>query len=190
MFVIYWTTECKYYSDNNNCHWSKTVNGAATFKTTKAASNFIQSALKYQAADEVLEIIEVTSTELDVPELTQEEAEQAYEKLYQAAQLFGEAMVAAPMLVQHYTKQLSDENKRQEDLLHKFEFTQQNSFLYVRLGKMVNACRKRRREAKDCLNYIKSITEASPMGIFEVSKKHEYTMKNRSYAPRIENELF
>lgn len=193
MYAIYWKTERKYYSNDANCHWVEKIECAATFKSHETARNHAKNGLKDKVTE--LEFIEIIGQIEDnaVPpiyDLTKEEAEEAYEKLRAAAAAFGEAANMIPSLTQYYQKIQSDEDKRQEDLLHKFEFANPNGFLYVRLGKMLNICRRKRREAKDRLGYMLAIGAVKPKDILKAHNGHDHLIETRTYTPRIETELF
>lgn len=95
-----------------------------------------------------------------------------------------------PALTKYYKKIQSDEDKRQEDLLHKFEFANPNGFLYVRLGKMLNVCRRKRREAKDRLGYMLAINAVKLEKLLAAHNGHDHLVETRIYTPRIETELF
>lgn len=193
MYAIYWKAERKYYAYDAKCHWVEKIECAATFKSKDTAHSYAENAAKAQLND--LEIIEITqkiekNVVIEAPDLTKEEAEAAYEKLYAAVQMLGEAATMIPALTKYYQKIQSDEDKRQEDLLHKFEFANPNGFLYVRLGKMLNICRRKRREAKDRLGYMLAINAVKPEKLLQTHNGHNHLIETRIYTPRIETELF
>lgn len=193
MYAIYWKAERKYYAYDAKCHWVEKIECAATFKSKDNAHSYAESAAKAQLNE--LEIIEITqkveeNAVIEAPDLTKEEAEEAYEKLRAAVQALGEAATMMPALIKYYKKIQSDEDKRQEDLLHKFEFANPNGFLYVRLGKMLNICRRKRREAKDRLGYMLAITAVKPAQLLQTHNGHDHLVETRIYTPRIETELF
>lgn len=193
MFVIWWTTQRKYYTYNPNNHWSSDIAGAATFKSLTTATNHAKTALKDKLNE--LEYIEAGSkpfSELleSAPGMTKEEAEAAYEELQKAVEIFGQAAEKIPAIMKYYNTVQDEQNKLQEDLLHKFEFTSPNNILFVKLGRMLHNCRLKRREAKDRNGYMIALSNAKALDILSVHNGHKDLLANRVYAPRIANELF
>lgn len=134
MFVIFWVEEKKYYSSNAQCHWTNEIKAASTFNSREKACNFAKSGLKDKI--HALEYIEVSArTEAGevilVPDLTKEEAETAYEELRKAAEIFGKAAENIPAIMKYYSKIQSEQDKLQEDLLHKFEFTSPGNIILL-----------------------------------------------------------
>lgn len=193
MYAIYWTAERKYYAYDAKCHWVEKIECAATFKSQENARAYAKNSAKSQYDElEFIEIVQKVEENavIEAPDLTKEEAEEAYEKLRAAVQALGEAATMIPALTKYYQKIQSDEDKRQEDLLHKFEFASPNGFLYVRLGKMLNICRRKRREAKDRLGYMLAIAAVKPAKLLQTHNGHDHLIETRTYTPRIETELF
>lgn len=193
MFVILWIKENKYYTYNKKNHWSENIEEAGQFSTLEKAYNYAKNGLK----DRIDELDYVTfdnkkasveSEDITIPTYTQEEAEIAYEELRVAAEIFGEAMKKAPAIVKYYTKVRSEQDKLQEDLLHKFEFD--SSGILVQLGVMLRACRLKRREAKDRLDYMKAICNANTKDVLGTHNDYNTRIKTRTYTPRINSELF
>lgn len=193
MFVIFWIDEKKYYSSNAQCHWVEEMKAASTFNSREKACNFAKSGLKDKI--HVLEYIEVgAKTEagevVPVPDLTKEEAEMAYEELRKAAEIFGKAAENIPALMKYYQNIQTEQDKLQQDLLHKFEFTSPGNIIFVKLGRMLKTCRLKRREAKDRLGYLIAIGNAVPKNVLKTHCGHDDLLENRVYEPRIAPELF
>ena len=193
MFVILWETENKYYSSNAKCHWVESVSEAVVFNSLEKATNYAKNGLKDRI--HMLKFIEVASKEPGIlndetPMLTQEEAEAAYEELRRAAEVFGEAAKNIPAIMKYYSNVQEEQNKLQEDLLHKFEFTSPNNIIFVKLSRMLKACRIKRREAKDRLGYMIALNNAKPSDLLKTHNGHNDLIENRKYSPRIAPELF
>ena len=193
MFVILWTTENKYYANNAKCHWVEDIKCAQVFNTLEKATNYGRNNLKDRV--HLLEYVEVNSKEPalicdDTPVLTKEEAEKAYEELRAAAQTFGEAAKKIPSIMKYYQTIEIEQNKLQEDLLHKFEFTSPGNIIFVKLGRMLKICRTKRREAKDRVNYVVTLSNAKPLDILKVHNDYDKRIETRTYEPRIAPELF
>lgn len=193
MFVIFWIDEKKYYSSNAQCHWVEEMKSASTFNSQEKACNFAKSGLKDKL--HALEYIEVNSrTEtgevIPVPDLTKEEAEAAYEELRKAAEIFGKAAENIPAIMKYYQTVQIEQDKLQQDLLHKFEFTSPGNIIFVKLGRMLKTCRLKRREAKDRLGYLIALGNATSKNILKTHCGHDDLIANRIYEPRIAPELF
>ena len=122
--------------------------------------------------------------------LTKEEAEAAYEELRQAVEIFGKAAEKIPAITKYYATIQSEQDKLQEDLLHKFEFTSPGNIIFVKLGRMLKACRIKRREAKDRLGYMIAIGDAKGKNILAAHNNHNHLIETRKYNPRVMPELF
>lgn len=190
MIAILWIDEKKYYSYDANNHWTESKEQAATFKTMETARNFAKNGLKdkkdaleFINLDEMREVIEI-------PDLTEAEAIAAYDELRKAAEVFGKAAEQIPAIVKYYQKVQSEQDKLQEDLLHKFEFTSPGNIIFVKLGRMLKLCRLKRRDAKDRLGYMTALSNAKAQTILKVHRGHDELIENRDYVPRIAKELF
>lgn len=193
MFVILWTSENKYFSHDAKCHWVSSVKEAAVFNSLEKATNYAKNGLKDRIHS--LEYIEVTSKDPGVlgdetSTLTKEEAEKAYDELRATAQAFGKAAENIPAIMKYYQNVQDQQNKLQEDLLHKFEFTSPSNVIFVMLGRMLNACRLKRREAKDRLGYLITIDNAKARQLLQAHNNHDNLIETREYSPRIAPELF
>lgn len=125
-----------------------------------------------------------------IPTLTKEEAEAAYEELRQAVEIFGKAAEKIPAITKYYTTIQSEQDRLQEDLLHKFEFTSPGNIIFVKLGRMLKACRIKRREAKDRLGYMIAIGNTNGKNILNAHNNHNHLIETRNYSPRVAPELF
>lgn len=125
-----------------------------------------------------------------IPTLTKEEAEAAYEELRQAVEIFGKAAEKIPAITKYYATVQSEQDKLQEDLLHKFEFTSPGNIIFVKLGRMLKTCRIKRREAKDHLGYMIAIGNAKGKDILNAHNNHNHLIETRKYSPRVAPELF
>ena len=192
MFVILWAKETKYYTDKKKLnHWTDDIKLATKFSTLDAINNYIKNSLPGKANElEYLTFDGKEVTEDSIPTLTKEEAEAAYEELRKAAELFGKAAEKIPAITKYYTTIQSEQDKLQEDLLHKFEFTSPGNIIFVKLGRMLKACRIKRREAKDRLGYMIAIGDAKGKNILAAHNNHNRLIETRNYSPRIAAELF
>lgn len=193
MIVILWTSEKKYFSNKANCHWVEDIKGATVFGSLEKATNYAKNGLKDKV--HMLEYIEVASKDPgvladDTPVLTKEEAEKAYDELRAAAQAFGKAAESIPAIMKYYQAVQEQQDKLQEDLLHKFEFTSPGNIIFVKLGRMLKACRLKRREAKDRLGYLITIDNTKARQLLQAHNHHDNLIETREYAPRIAPELF
>lgn len=163
MFAIFNTVEIKYYSHDANCHWVDNTSIAATFKTSQSAQNCINSTLKVQKSK-----LEVVKIDDEVTPLTKEEAEAAYNELQEAARVLGRIAGNIPAILNYYQGIQSEQDKLQEDLLHKFEFVSPGNIMFVKLGRLLKDCRIKRREAKNKVEYLIGISNATPYNLLKV----------------------
>ena len=75
-------------------------------------------------------------------------------------------------------------------MLHKFEFTSPGNIIFVKLGRMLKACRIKRREAKDRLGYMIAIGDVMGNIILVAHNYHIHLIETRNYNPRVMPELF
>ncbi len=184
MFVVFWVEQNKYMGQNK---WVETVKSADKFSSLAQAQQQACKRYSQQYKDNKLEYIDITKT---VPTLTKEEAEAAYEELRQAVETFGEVAAKIPAIVQYYQNVHSEQDKLQEDLLHKFEFMEPNNILFIKFSRMLKNCRLKRREAKDRIGYMTAISQASIIDLLNTHKNHNRIIETREYSPRIAPELF
>lgn len=186
MFVIFWIEEKKYYTNNPQCHWSEEIDLALSFKNRVSAENLIRTNLK-----DKVDLVKIVDKEnINISFYTKEEAEQAYDELQKAVQIFGAAMEKMPAIRKYYEDIQSEQDRLQQDLLHKFEFVTPGNIIFVKLGRMLKICRIKRREAKDKLSYLTAIDSAKPEDILKAHNNHIRLIETRKYAPRIATELF
>lgn len=192
MFVILWIKENKYYAYTKENHWTDNIEAAGRFNTLEAAQKYAKNGLKDKLHElQYLTLDSNKETSKDsIPTLTKEEAEAAYEELRRAVEIFGKAAEKIPAITKYYTTIQSEQDKLQEDLLHKFEFTSPGNIIFVKLGRMLKACRIKRREAKDRLGYMTAIGEAKGKNVLNAHNNHNHLIETRNYSPRIASELF
>lgn len=191
MFVILWINENKYYTYTKENHWTNNIDAAGRFTTLEAAQKYAKNALKDKLHElQYLTLDDKRVNEDSIPALTKEEAEAAYEELRQAVEIFGKAAEKIPAITKYYATVQSEQDKLQEDLLHKFEFTSPGNIIFVKLGRMLKACRVKRREAKDRLGYMIAIGNAKGKDILNAHNNHNHMIETRNYSPRIASELF
>ena len=190
MFVILQTKENKYYAYAKENHWTDNVQAAGKFNTLEAAQKYAKNSLKDKLHE--LQYLTLDSKEVreSIPTLTKEEAEAAYEELRQAVEIFGKAAEKIPAITKYYATIQSEQDRLQEDLLHKFEFTSPGNIIFVKLGRMLKACRIKRREAKDRLGYMIAIGNAKGKDILNAHNNHNHLIETRNYNPRVMPELF
>ena len=195
LVVILWIKEKKYYMDKKDNHWTNDIKLAIKFSSLNNAANYARCALKSKL-DEI-EYVEIQGnnnvgvSKIDaIPTLTKEEAEAAYEELRKAVEIFGKAAEKIPAITKYYATIQSEQDKLQEDLLHKFEFTSPGNIIFVKLGRMLKACRIKRREAKDRLGYMIAIGDAKGKNILAAHNNHNHLIETRNYSPRVAPELF
>lgn len=192
MFAILWTKENKYYvyATKKN-HWTDNIQAAGKFNTLEAAQNCAKNSLKDKLHElQYLTLDDKGVNEDSIPTLTKEEAEVAYEELRKAVEIFGKAAEKIPAIKKYYATVQSEQDKLQEDLLHKFEFTSPGNIIFVKLGRMLKACRIKRREAKDRVNYMIAIGDAKGKNILNAHNNHNHLIETRNYSPRVAPELF
>ena len=191
MFVILWIKENKYYTHNKENHWTDNIKAAGRFNTLETAQNYAKNGLKDKLHElKYLTLDDKEASEDPIPTLTKEEAEAAYEELRQAVEIFGKAVEKIPAITKYYATVLSEQDKLQEDLLHKFEFTSSWNIIFVKLGRMLKTCRVKRREAKNRLEYMNIISDAQGKNILNAHNNHNHLIETRTYSPRIAPELF
>lgn len=157
MFVILWIKENKYYAYTKENHWTDNIYAAGKFNTLEAAQKYAKNSLKDKLQElQYLTLDGKKASEDPIPTLTKEEAEE----LRQAVEIFGKAAEKIPAITKYYATVQSEQDKLQEDLLHKFEFTSPGNIIFVKLGCMLKTCRIKRREAKDHLGYMIAIGNA------------------------------
>lgn len=191
MFVILWINENKYYTYTKENHWTNNIDAAGRFTTLEAAQKYAKNALKDKLHElQYLTLDDKRVNEDSIPTLTKEEAEAAYEELRQAVEIFGKAAEKIPTITKYYATIQSEQDKLQEDLLHKFEFVSPGNIIFVKLGRMLKDCRVKRREAKDRLGYMIAIGNAKGKDILNAHNNHNHMIETRNYSPRIASELF
>lgn len=177
-----------YYRNKDGC-WVKEMRKAQSLKR-ESAENIINNSttLKAEFDEGLVDIIE-HPYEIGIVELTDEEAEKAYEQLRFAVQLFGEAFKMMPSIKDHYQKVHRKQEAIQQDLLHKIEFEDTIEYFYGKFGKMIHDCRMVRRDAKDKLQYLEDI-DVMPMELLEAHDKYNEWLETRMYEARALPELF
>lgn len=167
------------------------MDAAGRFSSLEAAQKYAKNALKDKLHElQYLTLDNKKANEDPIPTLTKEEAEAAYEELRQAVEIFGKAAEKIPAITKYYTTVQSEQDKLQEDLLHKFEFTSPGNIIFVKLGRMLKTCRIKRREAKDHLGYMIAIGNAKGKDILNAHNNHNHLIETRNYSPRVAPELF
>ena len=185
MPFIYRTDDKTYFNGSNK--WVESLALAANYKSLDKANNFIKSnpVLKALMEQELLQIIENEAFEM-----SNEDADEAFKILQKTAEVFGEAAQKISSLRLHYNNIITEQDRIQQDILHKFEFTKPNGLMYFRLGKMLHDCRKTRREAKNVLLYLSSLGPTIPEKIYQVHNNSIEGLENMKYEPRALPELF
>lgn len=188
MFTIFNNEEQKFYSENKECHWKDSIEEAQNFKTLESAKNFAKSSLKDKIA--FLSYIDKETGLCVSSIMSKEEAESLYEELQQAIENLGQIAQCIPSLIEYYSNVMSECDKLQEDLLHKFEFAPAGNILFIKLGKMLKKCREGRREVKNRVTYLSSIENCKFTSLFQTHRNIIAGLENRMYTPRIAKELF
>lgn len=185
MFVVFWIKQNKYLGVGNT--WVKTIKSADKFTSLAQAQQQAGKRYQQQYKDNEFEYIDINSLSSS---LTKEEAEAAYEELQQAVETLGEVAKKIPAIMQYYQNVHSEQDKMQEDLLHKFEFMEPNNILFIKFSRLLKNCRLKRREAKDRTSYITAISQSSITNLLNTHEKHNKLIETRNYSPRIAPELF
>lgn len=185
MFVVFWIKQNKYLGAGNT--WVKTIKSADKFTSLAQAQQQAGKRYQQQYKDNEFEYIDINSLSSS---LTKEEAEAAYEELQQAVETLGEVAKKIPAIMQYYQNVHSEQDKMQEDLLHKFEFMEPNNILFIKFSRLLKNCRLKRREAKDRTSYITAISQSSITNLLNTHEKHNKLIETRNYSPRIAPELF
>lgn len=186
MFVVFWVKQNKYLGSGNT--WVKTIKSADKFTSLIQAQQQAGKRYQKQYKDNEFEYIDISTDSSS--SLTKEEAEAAYEELRQAVETFGEVAAKIPAIMQYYQNVHSEQDKMQEDLLHKFEFMEPNNILFIKFSRMLKNCRLKRREAKDRIGYMTAISQSSIINLLDTHKNHNELIETRNYSPRIAPELF
>lgn len=193
MFAIKWKEN---YYNTTKTHWG-TVEQAQKFQTADKAFSFVLHSCAKQRNE--ISIIDLdTGNEINagdvvgapVTTMTKEEAEKTYADLLAAVEQLGKIAEQIPSLKAYYANIQGEQDRAQEDILHKLEFSSSGNIMFVKLGRMLKECRLKRREAKNRLFYLGNISMAIPG---ELLKQHMTTLKgleNRKYEPRVLTELF
>lgn len=179
MFAIFSTKENKYYGPTNQDRWVDNIMDAQRFKSEESAKNLAKNNLIGKI--DFLEYVEI------LPTLTKEEAEETYKEVQDAVAVFNNAIAKVPALIKYYSTIQSEQEKIQEDLLHKFEFMPPNNLMFVKFSRMLQNCRITRRDAKNRLEYLGVINESKGKDIPHLS---ECIQKPKKYTARIMPELF
>lgn len=185
MFVVFWIKQNKYLGAGNT--WVKTIKSADKFTSLAQAQQQAGKRYQQQYKDNEFEYIDINSLSSS---LTKEEAEAAYEELQQAVETLGEVAKKIPAIMQYYQNVHSEQDKMQEDLLHKFEFMEPNNILFIKFSRILKNCRLKRREAKDRTSYITAISQSSITNLLNTHEKHNKFIETRNYSPHIAPELF
>lgn len=186
MFVVFWVEQNKYMGQKQ---WVETVKSADKFSSLAQAQQQACKRYSQQYKDNKLEYININTIKA-TSLLTKEEAEAAYEELRQAVEAFGEVAAKIPAIMQYYQNVHSEQDKMQEDLLHKFEFMEPNNILFIKFSRILKNCRLKRREAKDRVGYMVAISQSSITDLLNTHKNHNKLIETRNYSPRIAPELF
>lgn len=187
MYVIFYIKENTYYSNNKDCHWTKDISEAQLFKTKETAQNYAKHGLKDKVSE--LDFLEYENGKTKEP-MTKEEAEKTYEKLKAVVEMFGEVAQDIPALLDYYTKEQSNQDKLQEDLLHKIELSPMGNLSLIEYGRQLKKCRQERRAAKDRVNWLRIISDSKPVKLLKNHENFIQTTQNRGYKPRIAKDLF
>lgn len=194
MFVIKWKES---YYNSTKAHWGS-LEQAQRFQTADTAFNFSLCACSIQREADEISIIDlktkekVIAAEAENPiiTMTAEEAEKTYTELLVAVEQLGKIAEKIPSLKAYYADVHAEQEKMQEDILHKMEFSSSGNIMFVKLGRMLKNCRLKRREAKNRLSYLGNISSAIPTKLLKQHTASLEGLANRKYTPRILTELF
>lgn len=193
MFVIKWKEN---YYNATKTHWG-TLEQAQKFSTADKAFSFsLHSCTKQRNEISIVDL--ETGNEINAGDvvgapvaiMTKEEAEKTYIDLLAAIEQLGKIAEQIPSLKAYYANVHAEQDKVQEDILHKMEFSSYGNIMFVKLGRMLKECRLKRREAKNRLSYLANISMAIPG---ELLKRHTASLEglaNCKYTPRILTEFF
>lgn len=167
--------------------WVELLSEASKFKNHDTATNTINNnpVLKELLAQNIIII-----TEHDICLMTEQEANESFFQLQKNAEAFGEIAQKISSMQIYYNNIVSEQDKIQQDILHKFEFTKPHGLTYFKLGKMLHECREKRREAKDALMYLASLSTAKSDTVYQIHTDIVETLEKRKYRPRALPELF
>lgn len=193
MFVIKWKEN---YYNATKTHWGD-LEKAQKFQTADKAFTFSLHACSKEWEIDEISIIDlktkekVIAAEAENPiiTMTAEEAEKTYTELLVAVEQLGKIAEKIPSLKAYYANVHAEQDKMQEDILHKMEFSSGN-IMFVKLGRMLKNCRLERREAKNRLSYLGNISSAIPTKLLKQHTASLEGLANRKYTPRILTELF
>lgn len=180
-----------YYCNNKTNHWSNLIGKAQRFSSVQAATNFSLTALKDSVNYTIVSEDGKEACPPPVP-TTETFSKKDFSDLVSLAEKFGEMAEKIPYMLTYYNNSLSEQDKLQEDLLHKIEFTPSfKAITHIRLGQKLKKCRLKRRDAKNALYYLTALNATTSLpNLLEVHQKNLQGQANQKYMPRIAPELF
>lgn len=180
-----------YYCNNKTNHWTNLIDKAQRFKTAEAATNF--ALISFKGTINYTIVGEDKKEACAAPVATNEIfSKKDFSSLLSLAGQFGKMAEKIPQMLTYYNNTLSEQDKLQEDLLHKIEFTPSFRVItHIKLNKKLKQCRLDRRDAKNAVYYLSAINATTSLPkLLEVHQKNLQGQANQKYAPRIAPELF
>lgn len=191
MYMILWVEENKYYNQaSKKNRWVTMAKSASKFHSLEEAEKQAGNARLQDHGTMQYITYNKEDGSIGIPTMTKEEAEAAYEELIQAVEAFGKVAQKIPSIMQYYAGIQSEQDKLQEDLLHKIEFMPSNNILFVKYSRMLKKCRLVRREAKDRIAYMLAIKASFVTNLLDNHNKYFVALENRSYTPRVAKDIF
>jgi hypothetical protein len=189
--VIYNEKEKVYLRSKNGLRWVEKLYEAENFATLEAAEKSIKNSygawLKNQNASVTIEAYE--DSELTYGIETYEQAEEIFNKIYDAGNVLGAELPKIKELLKVYEVTCSQLDGAQQDLLHRIEFGNITGLAGLRLIKKLKDIRIKRRKVKDAHFYLTMISETTDK-YASCLEKYNNQMRARTYIPRIMPELF
>lgn len=178
--------------------WVEEPEHALKFARLQRAKNYLQNNFRHlvrNVSPENMSIIDLNKP-LPVPVCVASEAhaQAMIEALPQRIEELGQAADMVPVLTNYFAARQKTADLETIDLLHKIEFTELDVVSGFLIYRQLQEVRLRRRRAKDSLELLSLFQES---GILEglgklrdTIREYQKRIDNRSYLPRVLDELF
>lgn len=180
-----------YYTNNKTQHWVRDISKAQRFKNAQAATNFGLTAFKGSISYNIVSEKGEEVCAAPAPLTTESFSEKDFSIMLSLVEKFGEVAEKLPQMLTYYNNIVSEQDKLQEDLLHKIEFTSSFKFItHFKLNQKLQKCRLARRDAKNKLSYLTAINITTSLPkLLSLHQQSLEQLSNQKYTPRIAPEL-
>lgn len=194
MYIISYDKGKGYFQQVKYNHWTTDIEKANKFKNLTAAKNTIAAASAQSDIKTKLDKIEYIEYQEPVKSFNQYTPEEADAIFSDFERCVNELRILCkthlPSLQHYYCELESNQNKLQEDLLHKFELMSSSNLQLVRYGRKLQECRRIRREAKNKTSFLTCVQDSNIKDLYDEIETY-YSFKAASeYVPRVAPELF